>query len=240
MFSATAEIYDAIYGFKDYASEALKIRQVIARERPGAKTILDIACGTGEHARLLSGDFEVDGIDIEPKFVEIARAKNPAGNFCVGDMRAFQLEKRYDVVQCLFSSIGYLLTPEDIIAALTCFRAHLAPGGVILVEPWLSPAAYKPGRPHMVTVDKPDLKVCRMNVSEREGDVSILHFHYLIATDEGVRKAEEVHRLALVPTEQMESHFEAVGLRCVFDSVGLFDRGVFIARPLDDRWMLRP
>ncbi|MBZ5621783.1 MAG: class I SAM-dependent methyltransferase [Acidobacteriia bacterium] len=235
MFSETAEIYDAIYAFKDYGRESLKIRQLIARERPGARTILDIACGTGEHARFLSTDFEVDGIDLDPKFVEIARAKNPAGRFWVADMRAFQLEKRYDVVQCLFSSIGYLLTAEDTIAALTCFRTHLAPGGVILVEPWLSPEEYKPGWQHMITVDEPDLKVCRMSVPERIGDVSILHFHYLIATNEGVRRAEEVHRLALVPTEQMASHFEAAGLRCVFDSVGLSDRGLFIARPLDGR-----
>ena len=106
MSSVTAEIYDAIYAFKDYAGEALKIRQLIAWERPGAKTILDVACGTGEHAKLLSADFEVDGIDLEPKFVEIARAKNPAGNFSIADMRAFDLKKRYDVVQCLFSSIG--------------------------------------------------------------------------------------------------------------------------------------
>jgi trans-aconitate methyltransferase len=232
VFSVTAEIYDAIYAFKDYAGEALKIRQLVARERPGAKTLLDVACGTGEHARFLNAEFDVDGIDLEPKFVEIARAKNPTGSFSVGDMRSFQLEKRYDVVQCLFSSIGYLLTPQDIVTALTCFRAHLAPGGVIFVEPWLSPAAYKPGQPHMVTVDRADLKVCRVNVSKREGDISILHFYYLIATDKGVQQAEEIHRLALVPTDQMVSHFRTAGLRCVFDEVGLFDRGLFIARPL--------
>jgi SAM-dependent methyltransferase len=234
VFSVTAEIYDAIYAFKDYAGETLKIRQFVARERPGAKTLLDVACGTGEHARLLSAEFDVDGIDLEPKFVEIARAKNPAGSFSVGDMRSFQLEKRYDVVQCLFSSIGYLLTSQDIVAALTCFRAHLAPGGVMLVEPWLSPAAYKPGQPHMVTVDRPDLKVSRVNVSKREGDISVLHFHYLIATDKGVRQAEEVHRLALVPTDQMVSHFKTAGLRCAFDEFGLGGRGLFIARLLDN------
>src|SRR5580704_4011824 len=127
MFSATADLYDEIYSFKDYAQEALKIRHLFEHERPGARTILDVACGTAEHAKLLSADFQIDGIDIEPKFVEIARAKNPHGSFSVADMRTFDLGRRYDVVQCLFSSIGYLLTPEDTVAALKRLRAHLAP-----------------------------------------------------------------------------------------------------------------
>jgi ubiquinone/menaquinone biosynthesis C-methylase UbiE len=231
MFSVSAELYDAIYSFKDYATEASKIRQVIARERPGAKTILDVACGTAEHAKHLAADFQIDGIDLEPKFIEIARKKIPAGTFSVADMRAFQLGKRYDVVQCLFSSIGYLLTPEDTIAALNCFRAHLAPGGIVLVEPWLTPSAYKLGHLHMISVNQPELKICRMNVSAREGDVSVIHFHYLIGTPEGIRREEEIHRLALVSTEKMTSNFHAAGLRCEFDPVGLFDRGLFVARP---------
>lgn len=232
MFSATTDLYDLIYACKDYSAEASKIRQFISSQRPGAKSILDVACGTAEHARLLSADFAVDGVDLEPKFIEIAQAKNPAGSFCVADMRSFKLEKRYDVVQCLFSSIGYLLTPEDIIAALKCFRAHLAPGGIVLVEPWLSPEVFKSGLPHMDSVDAPDIKVCRMNVSRREGDVSILHFHYLIATRNGVRREEEVHRLVLVPPEQMSLYFQAAELRCTFDPVGLFGRGLFVARAM--------
>ncbi len=230
MFSVSAELYDAIYSFKDYATESSKIRQLIDREHPGAKTILDVACGTAEHAKHLSAHYQIDGIDLEPKFVEIARAKNPSGVYSVADMRSFQLDKRYDVVQCLFSSIGYLLTAEDITAALKCFRGHLALGGIILVEPWLTPSAYKLGQPHMITVDKPDLKVCRMNVSAREGDVSKIHFHYLIGTQDGVRHEEEIHRLALIPTETMTKYFHAAGLQSEFDPVGLFDRGLFIAR----------
>jgi len=233
MFSVSAELYDAIYSFKDYASESEKIRRLIERECPAAKTILDVACGTAEHAKHLAADFQIDGIDVEPKFIEIARAKIPSGNFSVADMRSFRLGKRYDLIQCLFSSIGYLLTPEDIVAALKCFRVHLAPGGIILVEPWLTPSAYKLGHPHMIAVDQPDLKVCRMNVSGREGDVSVIHFHYLIATPDGIRHEEEIHRLALVSTEKMTSYFHAAGLRCNFDPVGLFDRGLFVARPLN-------
>jgi trans-aconitate methyltransferase len=231
MFTSTADLYDAIYAFKDYGAEVSKIRQILAREHPSAQTILDVGCGTGEHARLLSTDYRVDGIDLEPKFVEIAQGKNPEGSFRVGDMRRFQLNQRYDVVQCLFSSIGYLLTAAEIVAALTRLRAHLAPGGVVLVEPWIAPTEAKTGRLHMITVDQPSLKVCRMSVSQREGDVSIVHFYYLIATPEGIRQAEEVHRLALVPTEQMMAHFAAAGLRAEFDPVGLSGRGLFIAHP---------
>jgi SAM-dependent methyltransferase len=230
MFSETADFYDLIYSFKDYASEAAKIRETISRVRPGEKTVLDVACGTAEHAKILSGEFVIDGIDLEPRFVEIARAKNPAGSYRVGDMRSFEMGKRYDVVMCLLSSIGYLLTGEEIVSALKCFAMHLEPGGVVLVEPWILPENYVVGRPHMVVVDKPDVKICRMNVSERVGDVSVLRFYYLIATGEGVRRVEEVHRLAMVPVERILGYFESAGLRCEFDSVGLFGRGLFVGR----------
>src|ERR1043165_2988919 len=100
MFTHTAEFYDALYSFKDYCAESARLRDLIARERPGAKTILDIACGTAEHARHLSGDFRVDGIDLEPRFIDIARKKNPSGHYEVADMRRFDLGRRYDVVQC--------------------------------------------------------------------------------------------------------------------------------------------
>ena len=54
VFSKSAELYDKIYfEFKDYESEARKISELITREHPSARTLLDVACGTGEHARVL-------------------------------------------------------------------------------------------------------------------------------------------------------------------------------------------
>jgi ubiquinone/menaquinone biosynthesis C-methylase UbiE len=123
MFSRTAPYYDLIYSFKDYAVEVAQIREIIRTENPDAHTILDVACGTGEHAKLLANDFAVDGIDLQPEFIEIVRSKIPTGHFSIADMRSFALDKKYDVVQCLFSSIGYLTQGDDVVHALRMFRA---------------------------------------------------------------------------------------------------------------------
>ena len=65
MFKESAEFYDAIYCFKDYATEAAQIAALVRATHPGARRVLDVACGTGEHARHLSAShgFEVDGLD---------------------------------------------------------------------------------------------------------------------------------------------------------------------------------
>lgn len=51
-------------------------------------------------------NYSVDGIDLDPEFVEIARRKLPRSLIEHADMVDFDLGRRYDVVVCLFSSIG--------------------------------------------------------------------------------------------------------------------------------------
>lgn len=84
MFSESASLYDLIYSrFKDYEDEASQIDALIKSGHSDASSVLDVACGTGEHARILSERFgySVDGVDIEGEFVRIAQQKNPKGRF---------------------------------------------------------------------------------------------------------------------------------------------------------------
>jgi ubiquinone/menaquinone biosynthesis C-methylase UbiE len=231
MFTKTAQYYDLIYSFKNYGEEVAKLRTVIRNEHPTAHSILDVACGTAEHAKLLSVEFAVDGIDLEPGFVEIAQHKVPAGTFSVGDMRCFDLRKKYDVVQCLFSSIGYLTRGEDVVRALECFARHLADDGIIVVEPWFAPEDWRVGVPHMAPpVDHADIKICRMNVSEQEGSLSSFRLHYLIATSAGVEYIQEDHELALYTVDEMLQFFQRAGLKVAHDSKGISGRGLYVAR----------
>jgi len=230
MYSKTAQYYDLIYSFKDYKQETEEIKALIRQEHPTARTILDVACGTAEHAKYLSSKFHVDGIDLEPEFVKIAQGKLSKGQFCEAEMSDFYLGNQYDVVQCLFSSIGYLKKAEQVVDALNCFKNHLNPGGVILVEPWFSPEQWNIGAPYMLSIDEPDLKICRMNISGIEGNISKMHFHYLIGTSQGVEHFTEDHELALYTLEEMLTFFEQAGLTVQYDPVGLFDRGLYIAK----------
>ena len=232
MFTASPEFYDLIYStFKDYPAEAAQIAQLLRSLNPGCRSILDVACGTGEHARrLAAGGFEVDGLDLDAEFVRIAQQKHPFGRFYQADMAEFQLPHRYDAVTCLFSSIGYLGTLERVVQALGCFREHLAPGGVIVVEPWFVPGVLDEGRVSRHTAEANGVSVTRVSRVKIEGRISRLYFDYEITDAGGTRLASEVHELGLFTTPEMLEAFRSAGLEVEHDPKGLTDRGLFVGR----------
>jgi ubiquinone/menaquinone biosynthesis C-methylase UbiE len=231
MFNKSEEIYDLVYSFKDYKNEALKVKDYILENEPSCKTILDIGCGTAEHHKYLSKDFLIDGIDINEKFVSIAKKKNPAGTYSVADMTSFDLQKKYDAVICLFSSIGYLKSFDEIVSALKYFSRHLNPQGLLIIEPWLSAEAYHSGKIGMTSYNKDDIKICRMSESLQDGNTSILNLHYMLATkDNGIQYFEESHKMRLTETEEMMKAFEIAGFDMVFLDKEFNDRGLYIGK----------
>jgi SAM-dependent methyltransferase len=239
MFSESAELYDLIYSeFKDFAAEGRKVGGMILEMAPGARTVLDVGCGTGRHAEVLNKEFglDVDGLDIHPGFLDIASKRCPSGAFHLEDMADFELDRRYDVVICLFSSIGYVRTEERLRSTARSFSRHLAPGGLAIVEPWFSPDRFSPGTVYLNTVERENLKIARMSTSEVVGEISRLDFQYLVGDGDGVRHLREVHELGLFSERQMKEAFEKAGFgRVELDPVGLTDRGLYLARGLLDR-----
>lgn len=232
MFDASAEYYDLIYSaLRDYNRETAGVAAWLRRCNPACRTVLDAACGTGEHTRrLAAAGFDVDGFDLNATFVALAQAKHPGGRFFVADMQDFHVERRYDAVVCLFSSIGYLLTLDRVESALRCFREHLAPGGAVVVEPWFPPGALSTTRMSNVTGEANGVRVDRRAWNEVDGRVSRLHFDYDITDGTGTRHAAEVHELGLFTTGEMLDAFRRAGLEAVHDPVGLTDRGLFVGR----------
>jgi len=233
MFSESADLYDAIYGgIKDYAAETAQIATLLRQAHPAAGTVLDVACGTGEHARLLaeSHGFSADGIDLDRALIAIARRKHPRGRFVQADMSDFDLGCRYDAVTCLFSSIGYLRTIEKVVQALSAFRRHTAAGGIVVVEPWFAPGGLDPTRVSRHTVNVGQLHVERVGHVEIDNRISRLRFDYRIEGPDGVSLATEHHELGLFTKDEMLGSFADAGLAAAYDPVGLTGRGLYVAR----------
>lgn len=229
MFDKSADIYDALYSFKDYAAEAAEIHRLIQERRPEARTLLDVACGTGAHLEQLGRHFEAEGLNLEGALLEVARGRLPDVSLHKGDMVSFDLDKTYDVVTCLFSSIGYVETETNLRRAIETMAKHLEPGGVLIVEPWLEPDVFTDGHLDMTLVDDQDLKVARMNRSRIEDGVSVLAFDYLVARSDGISHFTETHRLGLFTKDQHIRAFEAAGLSVDHDPEGLMGRGLYVA-----------
>ena len=145
-YSEFAEIYDAAYHFVDYPTAAAHVRTTIQDTHPTAGSLLEVACGTGRYLELLARDFAVEGLDLCPEMLAKARGRVPDVPLHQGDMTSFDLGRRYDVVCCLFRSIGYTATPDRFDAAVAAMARHLAPEGVLLVEPFFTPEAYRVDR----------------------------------------------------------------------------------------------
>jgi ubiquinone/menaquinone biosynthesis C-methylase UbiE len=228
VFTRSARFYDAIYSFKDYASEVEWIDALVRERKPDARKLLDVACGTGKHLEFLRKRFDVEGLDLDAELLKIASGRLGDVPLHEGDMRDFDLGKRFDVVTCLFSSIGYARTEDELRAAIAAMARHLRPGGLLLVEPWLTPEAYHV--PHLGSrfVEEDELAIARMNVAERGNGTSVMVFYYLVGTPDKIDHFTERHELGLFTVEQHSEAFRVAGLAVKHDPEGLMGRGLYV------------
>jgi SAM-dependent methyltransferase len=231
MYSNWAHLYDHIYAWKDYLEESSRLRDLIRARIPKAVTLLDVACGTGKHLEYLSADYEVEGLDIEPNALAVARKRLPKIPFHQGDMRSFELGHRFDVVTCLFSSVGYMANTDELQRAIGTMGQHLNEPGLLIVEPWIFPDKWMDDHPlNAHWTDEPDTKIARIIRSTREGNKTKLDMHIIAGTRDGIEHITGVHEMTLFDRSDYEDAFRRAGLEVEFDEKGLMDRGLFVGR----------
>jgi ubiquinone/menaquinone biosynthesis C-methylase UbiE len=231
MLSGSEKYYDDIYSTmgKDYAAEANRLHELIQKYKQTAgNTLLDVACGTGTHAGVLSKEYKVEGTDLNHDMLKIARKKYPHIRFVQADMRDLDLGRQYDVITCLFSAIGYMKTKTDLHKAIKSMSRRLLPGGVALVEPWFTPGQWTVGRVSTIVVEKPGLNVVRMSHGARRGKLALLDFQYLAGTPKGIEHLSEHHEFGLFTHEEYLAAFVKAGLDVVHDPEGVDGRGLYI------------
>lgn len=253
VFEAYSQYYDLLYRDKNYAAEADYVRRLVERERPGSRTLLDLGCGTGRHDFLLSEHgYRVTGVDLSADMLKVAdeeRARRlraggaPPPDFSQGDVRSVRLGARFDVVASLFHVMSYQTTNDDLLAAFTTLREHLAPDGVAVFDAWYGPT---------VLTDRPVVRIKRLRgdgfdvtrlaepVFHPNENVVDVNYQILITERESgrVQQLEETHRMRYLFVPEVRELLGRVGLRldraCEFMTDGALGfstwNALFVAR----------
>jgi SAM-dependent methyltransferase len=230
MFSSSAELYDRVHGFKDYAAEADKLHSLIQSCSPGTSTLLDVACGMGKHLERLAQDYAVEGMDLDAALLELALRRLPGVPLHQADMTSFELGRRFDAVVLSLQQHRVREDARNLGRAIGAMARHVATGGVVVIEPWLLPGAWKPRGVHALFDDEEDLKVVRMNNgTPAVDDITTLDFHSLVGTATGTEYFTERHELAVFSHEEYVEALATAGL-AVEDAEGLIGRGLYIGR----------
>lgn len=150
VFSDYAAYYDLLYADKDYGSEVDYIHQLISQySNKQPRTLLDIGCGTGKHAELLSQKgLTVHGVDQSQDMISIANEKtNESLSFGCGDFANFVVDKQFDIVTSLFHVLNYITDTNELSKSIANVKKHLQANGLFIFDFWYGPAVLT-DRPH--------------------------------------------------------------------------------------------
>jgi SAM-dependent methyltransferase len=156
----------------------------------------------------------------------VARRRCPDVEFRQADMTTMDLG-RFDVVTCLFGSVAYARTADRLGDAVSRMASHLQPGGLLLLDPWLSPEQYWVGHLAVNHAERDGVNVSWMYVQELVDGCSRLDIHYLVGSRRGVVHFKERHEMGLFTDDEYRGALRAAGLDTEHDPEGLFGRGLY-------------
>ncbi|WP_329087315.1 MULTISPECIES: class I SAM-dependent DNA methyltransferase [unclassified Streptosporangium] len=232
-----AEVYDAFYEGRDRpyeAEEASRSRMLakhVKERNASASSLLDVACGTGRNLGYFAEAFEhVEGMDLSEDMLRVAGKRLPGVPLHRGDMQDFRLDRRFDAITCLFSSIAYLDDAEQLNTAMRCFGRHLNPGGVIVIEPWYLPEKVQAGRVTSDVVTINGQTIARVSHTVLEGRVFRMDAHFVVADSEsGIQHFADLHLLTMFTRQEYETAVAEAGVASVeFVETGQGGPGLFI------------
>ncbi len=135
LYDQMADWYPVLTPLEEYVEEAQVFRDILLGALgDGRHTLLELGAGAGHNAHYLAADFDLTLTDLSPRMIELARVSCPGATFAVGDMRSLRLHRTFDAV-FVHDALCYMLTEADLAAVFATARAHLRPGGVLLLAP---------------------------------------------------------------------------------------------------------
>jgi len=226
-FKDYARYYDLLYRDKDYASEAEFVHQLIQKHAPGARSILELGCGSGVHAQYLAKlGYRIHGVDMSTEMLEYAeerrigmdRDQSERISFVQGNIHNINLGRNFDAVIALFHVMSYQPSNSDLKDSFATAKNHLIKDGVFIFDYWYGPAVLT-NLPHIRVkrVEDNYIDITRIAEPFMHPNENLVEVNYQIfvkdKTKETVQVFRETHRLRYLFKPELELFFAEAGLK---------------------------
>ncbi|MFC1579342.1 class I SAM-dependent DNA methyltransferase [Thermodesulfobacteriota bacterium] len=238
VFLDYAKYYDLLYGDKDYDGEADFVHRLIQKHSPGAKTLLDLGCGTGRHAfSLAKKGYFVTGVDQSEKMLSMAMEAAETYHskvsdhlsFHHGDIRGLETGRTYDAVVSLFHVISYQPTNDDLEQTFRSVATHLETNGIFVFDFWYGPGVLSdPPTARVKEVEDESVEITRIAnpiLSPHQNTVDINY--RMFVRDKKTRQVGEIceeHRMRYLFLPEILFLFKTIGFELLSFSVFLGDQ----------------
>lgn len=204
---------------EEYTEEAGQFRRLILEACPDARTVLELGSGGGNNAFHMKKHFELTLTDLSDEMLAVSRSINPECEHLQGDMRSLRLGRVFDAV-FVHDAVDYMLTEDDVRAALRTVTEHCRPGGVAVVVPDHVAETFASSTEHGGRDEDAaggggrGLRYLMWTWDPDPGDQSYLaDFAYLLRERGGVRVEHDRHICGLFPRALWIEALEEAGFR---------------------------
>jgi SAM-dependent methyltransferase len=218
-----APAYDLLYRDKDYDREVNLLQQLFGKyaARP-VRSILDLGCGTGNHAlRLAAQGHQVVGVDRSAEMLAVADRKLDKYHADLrlhkADIRDADLGQTFDAVLMMFSVLGYQIEDAEVLQALQTARRHLQPNGLLFFDIWYGPAVLAQGPVERVrTIEQANKTWMRTSSGRLEIQRNLCHVEFQLRRMSGDRILEETkesHTVRYFFAKEIDWFLDSSGFR---------------------------
>lgn len=180
-YAQLSKYYDVLHNKKNYEAEAKFFINLINKyKKSKGNRLLDVACGTGSHLFYFKKRFYGEGIDLNKNLIKIAKNKNPDLKFKIEDMRNFKINKKFDIITILFSSIAYLKNKNEINKTLKNVYNHLATGGILIIETLYLKKSFREIKNHLREYSDDSFSIKRVIDAKIKDNVAELQAKYFV------------------------------------------------------------
>jgi SAM-dependent methyltransferase len=198
VFDEYAKYYDLLYRDKDYLGEANYIDGLLKKYVPSACKVIELGCGTGKHAELLSHKgYSIYGVDSSAEMLLEAKkrgAGNKNLNFELANISDFHIDEKFDAAISFFHVFSYLSKDEDFYNTLTNVRNVLNDDGCLLFDCWYGPAVlYERPEVRVKRLENDNVKVTRIAEPVLCENINTCEVHYdIFVEDKAMKKIKEI------------------------------------------------